>query len=876
MSISNVQGLYANIPAHEKERLNRPFAELARELAQETRTVVGVLRDSVFEGLQTPSGLSAEQIERVWGERDDVRVVRLDVNQIRSHAILFLGKLDILVLPYGGIYPMENPGVFSGMAFHRFLAAGGAVLTTGGVPFSKQAEPDGTICHESGTRFPVREAYDRWIAGFGVKYYQSRNMPDTAGVDADLLPSLADAEVMASDIGIVLNNSAHHPQPHPPHGNVFPERCPVRQILPLTWSADRFGCRLATTGLLAQDFETGSRLMCFSHDGEPHPLSPESGRFEAVMADVLALLSNRVMVRDVRTNYACYREGEPVQVSAELRSFESAAVEVELRAEIRGAGRTCWQQAETLGIAPGETLTRSWQWEAEHFAADEYELRVTLLRDGRVVSRGDNGFVIWNDDVARSGEDLAIEGQYFRLADGGSFISGTNYYESTRGELMWFRPNVLRLIEDHRAMRDNGVNYIRPHYHHLKWFKDYLLYHYDRLPDYFAELEGVESPLPDETRLRIFDAFIYLARKYGIIYGGDLLTLVPQEMGDPRGWFGTTETFYCKELLKTQREFLAMIDNRYAGVPGISWDLFNEPHRIPDEVVNIWARELRPAIDENRTNRLLTVGGPMHMGDAVEYDSPHGRIPADFINRGGRPSLLQELHIDRAEGLAEDLAQAEDLRWFFFLTIRNGLAGIVPWSWCRQMRLWQDGIPMEKWDDRLGMHVYDDGVLKPAGMVFADMAAVMRAIRLRWFDPESMRLVSDAGEVIVTLDEDPDRPTGHSLHHVVDGQCICGVARSRVTWEGRTLAQGPETAYVYLLSPDGAKMNETDVLLTKCDAPGQLTVSAREGGPKTVQLVRLAPGLCERLCDLEWKRQERGVTVNVEPNMETYWVRMTW
>ena len=51
-----------------------------------------------------------------------------------------------------------------------------------------------------------------------------------------------------------------------------------------------------------------------------------------------------------------------------------------------------------------------------------------------------------------------------------------HYDELTRGEIMWYRPNVKRIASDLRQMRQCGVNYVRPHYHHLKWFRDYLLF----------------------------------------------------------------------------------------------------------------------------------------------------------------------------------------------------------------------------------------------------------------------------------------------------------------------------------------------------------------------------------------------------------------
>jgi len=39
---------------------------------------------------------------------------------------------------------------------------------------------------------------------------------------------------------------------------------------------------------------------------------------------------------------------------------------------------------------------------------------------------------------------------------------------------MWLRPNLLKIREDFKSMRDLGINFIRIHYHHSKWFRDYF------------------------------------------------------------------------------------------------------------------------------------------------------------------------------------------------------------------------------------------------------------------------------------------------------------------------------------------------------------------------------------------------------------------
>ncbi len=520
---------------------NKDFLALARELAAEKRTVIGVLREPSFSGHEVPASLRPEHFRETWGARKDVRVVFLDKDQIRSYSILFKGRMDILVYPYGPMYPMDAFSLFSGDTVAHFLKRGGAVLTTGGVPFgmpvSDEGQPPLNVGTKPGNLCLNNEIYQRWVAPLGYKYYVHPYQPAKTRVDQRYLPGLpATLDVAGCPLGIVANNSSRDPVPKPSHGNVFPERYPARQVIPLLWGADPYGQTLAVNALLIQDFENSSRRIHLAHQAEPHPLSPNSPVFPVLMGDLLKLLTNRLFVKDVETNYACFRQGEPVRVRAELASFEADETEVEVVLEIRGNGQTVDSRAESMRLPPGQSVIKEWHWSPEAFETDEYQVSVSLKRQDQTVSAAENGFVVWNDAVIRQGPKIRIQGKYFRVGRSKSFLSGTNYYESTRGEIMWFRPNVKRIAEDLLQMRACGVNYIRPHYHHLKWFKDYLLFQQSRLFPFFASLETVESPLPDERAWRIWDAFIYLCQKFGIVYGGDLFTLVPEEMGDPRGW----------------------------------------------------------------------------------------------------------------------------------------------------------------------------------------------------------------------------------------------------------------------------------------------------------------------------------------------------
>jgi hypothetical protein len=863
------------------------FAVLARELAREQRLVVGVLEEPAFAGHETPRDLRLQHFQATWGARADVRIVPLDAEAARSYSLLFKGRMDVLVYPYGPLYPMDAPPFYTGQTISAFLKRGGAVLTTGGVPFGRPANADDPISINGGDARarPDRDPllYDKWIAPLGIKYYVHPHTPPLTRVDTRYLPSLPTTlEGAGCPLGIVVTNSAHTPEPAPPHGNVFPERTPARQVIPLLWGTDAYGQTLAVNALLVQDFETGSRRIHFAHDTLPHPLSPGQPHFAALMDDLLALLTNRLMVVEVATKYACYRQGEPVWIRAQVKNAGGADCEAILRSSIQYGGRTVFEQREAVQVPAGSTMPFAWEWAPPSFAADTYEVALAVEREGATLSAAANAFVVWNDAVAQRGPQVAIAGSYLSRDGDTSFIMGTNYYESTRGEIMWYRPDVRRVLHDLQQMQAHGITYIRPHYHHLKWFKDYLLFQHGALPPFFADLEDLESPLPDERVWRIWDMVIYLCQKYGIVYGGDLFTLVPEEMGDPRGWFPLRESVYCAEKRAVQRTFLQQINRRYREVPGISWDLWNEPV-VPLPALRDWTEDLRRTLAETGVPRLITVGGGSGelLGEAVDYIAPHGNVAGvrAAVGRSGRPVLMQELHLDDSEDPAAEARQAEALREAVLATLQNGGCGLVPWSWCRQMRLWQDNyrhhysFPMEKWDDRLGLHVHDDGTIKPAGQVFRDLATLLATVPLRAYDAATGRVQTAQGELLISIV--PGLRPGASLYHVAAERCLAAKARTTVAWAGRRLVTGPGAAYVYAFALEGVDIPAAQVLYVKAEAPGALIVH-RAGAPRAVHLVERAHGEDRLLDTLVATPAAEGLTVAIAPTQQAYWVRITW
>jgi len=365
-----------------------------------------------------------------------------------------------------------------------------------------------------------------------------------------------------------------------------------------------------------------------------------------------------------------------------------------------------------------------------------------------------------------------------------------------------------------------------------------------------------------------------MCAKYGIIYNGDLFTLVPEEMGDPKGWFGTVEAVKDSKKRNVQKQFLRTLENRYRDIPLISWDLFNEPSGLSDEDVNNWGLDLRAVFTEMGSERLLTVGGPFHMGDAVDYDSPHGRLPADFVNDRDKPILLQELHIDFGEPLEMELMQREVLRICTVTALRSGLMGICPWSWTRQQRLWQDAyehhhtFPMEKWDDRLGIHTHEDGTYKPAGLFFKDFAIMMHNIDLLSYDARTRRSTTTKGEVIV-VSEKADEYEHYSVHHINGDHCYAAMEADHIKWINDIVTSDSKT-YLFYTSEDG--FSKSNVIYVKSEDPCKLTI--HRGKANDIMVVDRIPDGDKVLGDVEYHTNETTTIVETSIDICRYWIKI--
>ncbi len=241
--------------------------------------------------------------------------------------------------------------------------------------------------------------------------------------------------------------------------------------------------------------------------------------------------------------------------------------------------------------------------------------------------------------------------------------------------------------------------------------------------------------------------------------------------------------------------------------------------------------------------------------------------------------MAQEVYLDHLEDLTSELIQAEDMREGMLASVRSGLAGFAPWSWTRQMRLWQDSYEhdpefrMESWDDRLGCQTHDDGTLKPAGQVFRDIAVLLRSFQFRNFDTNDRIVTTDRGQVKVTL-KGMDGANSYSLLHFNDQRCFAAISLESISWQGKKILSGPDGSYVYVLS-DGEDILTTKRLLFKSEKPGLLRLYDRTS-PKLIRLVDVRPHSNRQLDQLAWSAKENGIEVTIKPTQQAYWNVAEW
>ncbi len=673
---------------------------------------IAIFKEQGFPSISTPEEFGVDWItEAIKGRH---KIVYLNIEKLKEPS--FLDQVDLLILPYGEAVPKEALSTIA-----AFIKNGGGIFTTGGRPF-------GALFEKQGNEWKNVEGYDRdeYLSSLGINSHIIYGRDIDAVKENGALDIKYNRSSFSNDqYGIIIKTSERIHDKLPTIGNVFPYRIPARKCLRPILFLNRDSYYIGSSLILVKAWKNPymatekipNKWCLVGFSGEGHPFDPKDKYAKETLRRIIEFLSTKVILTDVRSEYASYREDEPIKFTIELLNYGMCEEGVEVTLSVISSEKILYKETIDLVIDKGSKKELELTWQPKGLTEDFYKIRAVLTMNGRVADEELNAFTVWHEDKLMDSPDLSVEGRYLYQGDLQVYLHGINYYESKTGGLMWFRPNISDIERDLDMMSSFGINFLRAHYHHPGWFRDYFEAVDLPVPDYFKEREDIERSL------RIMDAFIILCNKYDIYFQPDIFTLVPKEMGDPKGWIGDVGRCRDKEKIKKQKEFIEILANRYRGIPIITWDLWNEPFLQKEELgfLKEWTKDMVDSFRLNGDGHLITIGSDesVELADDLDFLCGHGHdVNIPDIDK---PFIMQEVWHESDLSSEREQAQAEKLEENFLACIERGGAGFAPWQWTRQSCLWDDAGDAERWDNELGLCVREDGSLKPAGRVYRDL-----------------------------------------------------------------------------------------------------------------------------------------------------------
>lgn len=452
-------------------------------------------------------------------------------------------NFDVLILPYGGSFPAkaQNPLI-------SYLKSGGHFLSMGGYAF------DNLLVDSDGEWKPLPEDSEICINTRKGKTHDTLVLhPDQIGVFDPSYPlkrvsyieSAPDQLIFGGKFRIDGNFEGYAASSMAGSNSpVFPER--YGRWIPMLYARDAYGRLRGSAGAIVHNYAgpyAGSSWAFFgvtNHD----LFAPGNKLAASALIKIVDSLIDRQFVTAVNTKLACYHPGEEsVAISVSANSGDSISLEIYDDNYIDPV----FMSIEKLVDGVAEAT-----WLPEEFESDFYRVRARLIAGNKTVDIAETGFVVWNNEIVSNGFPIKYGKNYLRYGDKAVFLSGTNqtgmiFASANENPLVW--------KQDIEKMADHDVNIMR-----VLHFSPFIVSHTGNPRATPMDLDI--DALPEKTE-RQLDALVQLCQKYGVIL---FLTL--------HDWMGVE---LSDAELAAQKKFAQVIGARYSDVPGIMYDVQNEP-----------------------------------------------------------------------------------------------------------------------------------------------------------------------------------------------------------------------------------------------------------------------------------------------------------
>ena len=517
---------------------------------------VAILDEPTFE--RRPSHADPARLQKLLGDAG-FGVTRLRAGDVCDASVLTKANFDALVLPQAPCYPTEGKE-----ALRQYLKQGGAFFSTGGYAFDDllayssegwtksdpsvqakdmdtQAAPAVGLNTRFGEPGDTMKLHPEQLGVFDPSYLLQRVASVRAAPGQYLLP--ADWNVPAAMEGFAAVALIGSNSP------VFPDDC--SRWIPLLEGADALGRSRGPIGSLVHNYAgpyAGSSWAFFGVTNEDlfDGRRPELDR---LLVTTIRRLCRPQFLHGLTTNLACYRQGEPVTLSATAKVPADSLGTARVHFEIDG------NEVATVPL-PADDAAATTDWKPGRFDRDFYRVRALLEVGGQVVDECETAFVVWDEKIVASGPSVKLERNYLNFREVPTFLCGANqtgmmWYSAFENPLVWDR--------DFEKMNDCGQNVLR------------ILHFSPFARGTRATGAGTCADLrrrPLDT-VRKTDAIVQLAQKHNVIVFLTLHDWLPVEL--------------TNEELAAQHEWAEFWTGRYKDVPGIFYDLQSEPGVHPPD-----------------------------------------------------------------------------------------------------------------------------------------------------------------------------------------------------------------------------------------------------------------------------------------------------
>jgi hypothetical protein len=272
------------------------------------------------------------------------------------------------------------------------------------------------------------------------------------------------------------------------------------------------------------------------------------GKLERCLPGIARALARNCYLREIETDFACYRDGEPVHLRVKASNYGAAAQSVRVVLEVLPAegGDPAFRNTQAWQLAPGETAVAAAEWKPPRFARSQYRVEARLEIGSETVDRIETGFEVWKEATLRAGTPIGFDDNYVQLHGRPVFLQGTDdycYMFLNRNE------NPLTWQTDAYGCRDACV-------------------------DLYENLMGLRGPQQNPPRAwwRWIDAMLLGIERAGGIFMPGMLIFSNTGVSDAD--------------LEEQKAFCRRFAERYRGAPGLIYylngDLELHDPNLPD------------------------------------------------------------------------------------------------------------------------------------------------------------------------------------------------------------------------------------------------------------------------------------------------------